>query len=55
MYKLRTAAVELKYKEIYRQLKDQLIHGLNDDEMLVEVMRELTKCWEDVTISSEND
>ena len=45
--------VECKYKEVDRQLKEQLIHGLNDDEMLVEVIRDLTKCREDVTIPSE--
>ena len=50
MGRLRTAVVECKYKEGNRQLKEQFIHGLNDDEMLVEVIRKLTKCWEDVTI-----
>ena len=45
--------VECKYKEVDRQLKEQFIHGLNDDEMLAEVIRELTKCGENVTIPIE--
>ena len=53
MGRLRTAAVQCKYKELDRQLKEQFIHCLNDDEMLVEVIRELTKCGGDVTIPSE--
>ena len=45
--------VECKYKEVYRQVKEQFIHGLNDDEMLAEIIRELTKKKENVTIPSE--
>ena len=41
MGRLRTPAVECKYKEVDRQLKEQFIHGLNDKEMLAEVIREL--------------
>ena len=41
---LRTAVVKCNYKEIDRQLKEQFIHGLNDVEMLVEIIKELTKC-----------
>ena len=52
--RLRTAAVECKYKEVDRQLKEQFIHGVNDDEILEEVARELTKYGEDVTIPSES-
>ena len=44
MGRLRTAVAECKYKEVDRQLKEQFIHGLNDDEMLVEFIRKLTKC-----------
>ena len=40
--RLRTAGVECNYKEIDRQLKEQFIHGLNDDKMLAESIRELT-------------
>ena len=53
MGKLRTVAVECKYKEVDRHLKEQFVHGLSDDEMLVEVIGELTKCEENVTIPSE--
>ena len=53
MGRIRTAAVECKYKKVDRQLKEQFFHGLNDDEMLAEVIRELTKYGEDVTIPSE--
>ena len=53
MGRLRTSLVECQYKKVDRQLKEQLIHGLNDDEMLAEFIRELTKCGKDVTIPSE--
>ena len=53
MGRLRTSAVEYKYKEVERQLKENSIHGLNVDKMLAEIIRELTKCGEDVTIPSE--
>ena len=53
MGRLMTAAVKCKYKEVDRQLKEQFIHGLNDNEMLAEVIRELTKYGEDVTIPRE--
>ena len=41
--RLRTAAMECNYKEVDRQLKEQFIHGLNESEMLTEIIRELTK------------
>ena len=50
MGRLRKAVVKCSYKEIDRQLKEQFIHGLNDEEMLVEIIRELTKCEENITI-----
>ena len=53
MGRLRAAVFECKYKEVDRQFKEQFIHGLNGDEMLTEVISELTKCGEDVTIPSE--
>ena len=46
--------VKCNYKEIDRQLKEQFINGLNNMEMLVEIIRELTKCEENITIHSEN-
>ena len=53
MGRLRAAAVECNYKEIDRQLKEQFIHGLNDEKMLAEIIRELTKCKENNTVHSE--
>ena len=44
------ALVECKYKEVDIQVKEQFIHGLNNDKMPVVVTRELTMCREDVTI-----
>ena len=44
MDRLRLAAIECNYKEIDRQLKeDAFMHKLNDNNMLVEITRELTK------------
>ena len=40
MGRLRLAPVECNYKEIDRQLKEKFIHGLNDNDMLVEIIRE---------------
>ena len=54
MGRLKTAAVECNCKEIERQLKEQFTHGLHDEEMLVEIITELTKCDENTTIHSEN-
>ena len=45
--------IEYKYTELDRQHKEQFIHGLNDDEMLAEIIWELTKCEESVTIPAE--
>ena len=41
--RLRLKAVGYKCKEIDRQLKEQFIHGLNENGMLVEIIIELTK------------
>ena len=51
MGRLKMAAIECNYKEVDRQLKEQFIHGLNDNDMLVEIIRELIKTEEgsDVT------
>ena len=42
MRRLRIAVAECNDKEIYRQLKEQLIHSLNDDNMLIDIIHELT-------------
>ena len=41
MGRLCLAALECHYNEIDSQLKDQFMHGLNDDEILVEI-----KSWQ---------
>ena len=41
MDRLRTAVIEYNYKEIDRQVKEQFIYGLIDEEMLAEIIREL--------------
>ena len=43
MGRLRAEAMECNYKEVDRQLKEQFIHGLNDSEMLTEIIRQQTK------------
>ena len=53
MGRLRLAAVECNYKEIDRQLKEQFIHGPNDNDMLAELIRELTKAKESTALTSE--
>ena len=35
--RLQLAAVECNYKEIDRQLKEQFIHGFNDNDMLEDI------------------
>ena len=43
MGRLWLLAIECNYKEIDSQLKEQLIHGFNDTEMLGEIIKELIK------------
>ena len=43
MHKVRLAAVECSYTEVGRQLKKQFILGLNNNDMLVEIIWELIK------------
>ena len=50
---LRSVAVECKYREVDRQLKEQFIHGLNDIDMLKEIIRELTEAEESGDITTE--
>lgn len=45
--------IECSYKELDRQSKAQFINGLNNSEILAEIIRELTKSDEDMSISSE--
>ena len=37
--RLRRAIVQCSYREVDKQLKEQFIHGLNDSEMLTEIIR----------------
>ena len=43
MGKLRIATTECTYTEINRQLKEHFIHELNDSNMSIEIIKELTK------------
>ena len=53
MASLRIAAAECSYKEIDRKLKEQYIHGLNDHNMVIEIIKELTKTEENENMTSE--
>ena len=46
-------AVECNYKETYRQLKEQFIHRLNDNEMLPEIIKELTEIDKNKNVTCE--
>ena len=52
MGRLRLAAIGCNYREVDRQLKEQFLHGLNDNDMLAEIIRELTKAEESADITS---
>ena len=53
MGRLRLAAVECNSKEVDRKLKEQFVHGFSDNDMLAEIIRELTKARESADITSE--
>ena len=52
MTRLRIATVEGNYKETDRQLKEQFINRLNDDDMMIEIIKELTINEENENITS---
>ena len=54
MGRLWLSVIECNHKEFNRQLKEQFIHGLNDTDMLGEIILELTKIHENAEITSEN-
>ena len=54
MGRLWLSAIECNYEELDRQLKEQFIHGLNDTDMLGEIIWELTKIHENEKIMSKN-
>ena len=53
MCRLRIAAAECNYKEIGRQLKELFIHGLNDSNMIIGIVNELTKTDKKENMTSE--
>ena len=53
MGKLRIASPACNYMEINKQLKEQLIHGLNDSDMSTEIIKDLTKIEENDNVTSE--
>ena len=54
MGRLRIMAAECNYQELDRQLKEQFIHGLNDKDMLGEIIKELTASRNNDHITSDN-
>ena len=52
MGRLRLAAIDCNYRKIYRHLKEQCIHGLNDTDMLAEINMDLTKIEENAEVTS---
>ena len=54
MGRLWLLAIECNYKELDRQLKEQFIYGLNDTDMLGEIIRKCTKIHENEEIISKN-
>ena len=53
MGRLRLAVLECNHREVDRQLMEQFVHGLNDNYMLTEIIRELTKAKESGDITRE--
>ena len=53
MGRLRLTVVEHNYGKVDRKLKEQFIHGFNDNDMLAEIIRELNKGKESADITSE--
>ena len=52
--RLRVTAIECNYQEVDRQLKEQFIHGINDKNMLEEIIKELMTVKSDEQIISQN-
>ena len=51
--RLRIMAAECNYKELDRYLKQQCINGLNDDDMMVEIILEFTSLVDTTSVASE--
>ena len=54
MWRLWLAALEYNHQELDRQLKEQFKHGLNDKEMLGEIIKGLTTIKGNSTVTREN-
>ena len=50
---LRVKADECGYKQRYRKLKEQFINGINNDEKMTEIIKELTAIIETNEITSD--
>ena len=50
MGRLKLTLIECNYREVDRQLKEQFIHRLNNNDMLTEIIREVTKAEEKADI-----
>ena len=55
MGRLWVVVAECNFRELDRQLKEQFIHGLNDQLMLDEIIRELTAKNNDEQVTSEGE
>ena len=53
MGRLKIVTAEGSYTEMDRQLKEQFMHGLNNDDMMMEIIKELTKTEETVNMTTE--
>ena len=51
MGRFQLTEVGCNYKEIGKQLKEKFIHGLNDNKILVEIIKELTKTEENEIVT----
>ena len=49
--RIRMGGRECNYKELDRQLKEHLICGINNSDMLAEIIRELTKSNENMLVN----
>ena len=54
MGRCRLAAIECNYKEMDRQLKEQFIHVLNDNDILAEIIRELPNTEEGICLDKKS-
>ena len=53
MGRLRIAIAECNYKEIDRQIKEKFIHGQNVDDMIIEIIKQVTKLEENENMTSQ--